>query len=289
MDGQSFAIIVERLCIVAHRKENAAAAVVGYRQITLAHRVVRGAVGKLLPDCEHFLIRRQRVCAFALGFEGATDPVVADRLFAEPIGIVGIRGPTGCPRICCACWAVTRARGGIAYGKEGVGAFIQCHALAALQDWRGLARFAEVLLQGERPVENVLDESDRHARSVAELHRQMENESVGGLRCRIQSLFGAIALCDGLATLHCRLVGQPSGEPDENQQAASRRPGQCQRATLLSDLLGKQILLWHAADGGSEVGASLQKSVVARGGALAIRPQVHPLRLRRKFAGQYRR
>ena len=89
---------------------------------------------------------------------------------------------------------------------------------------RCLARFDELILQGARPFENIFDEIGGHSHRITESPRQVEDETVGGLRCRREGVFGALALLLGNLPLFIgktlllnRDAPLPKGERREGQ------------------------------------------------------------------------
>ncbi len=77
---------------------------------------------------------------------------------------------------------------------------------------------------------------------------------------------------------------EEAGKPGEREQRCRRRPGERQCSPLLTHLLGEQVLLRHAADGGREVGGKFGEPCITPVGALAIGGEVDPFRLARKRA-----
>ena len=125
--------------------------------------------------------------------------------------------------ICRACSAAASAPAvSPIASSESVG-FIEGRGLAVLEVRRHLPGFGELILQRARPVENVFDEIGGDSDRVAEPLRQVEDETVGGLRRGRERVFGALALLvcdlpllDGNAAL-------PIGEPGEHER--DEQPG----------------------------------------------------------------
>ena len=79
----------------------------------------------------------------------------------------------------------------------------ECGGLAALELRCHLPGFDELLLQRARPIENVLDELGGNSHRVPESLRQIEHETVGGLRRCRECVFGALALLLGNCLARC--------------------------------------------------------------------------------------
>jgi hypothetical protein len=68
--------------------------------------------------------------------------------------------------------------------------------LAAPQLGRGLTGSRELLLQGNRAIEDVLDQLGRHADGISEALCEIEHQTIGGLGSCRQRLLGTISLRD---------------------------------------------------------------------------------------------
>ena len=139
---------------------------------------------------------------------------------------------------------------------------------------------AELALQRLHPLQDVVDQVDRHAGAVAQFAGEVEHQRLGGLARGAQRVDGALAL-------DARHLPLPDRQSAEHEQRAGRRPGERQRAALLAHLLREQVLLRHAVDGGGEVGAEVDEARVARVGAVAIGAEIDPARLGGEFAAQH--
>ncbi|MET0538717.1 MAG: hypothetical protein ABWZ64_12355 [Xanthobacteraceae bacterium] len=80
--------------------------------------------------------------------------------------------------------------------------FGKSRTLAAPQLGRGLTGSRELLLQGNRAIEDVLDQLGRHADGISEALCEIEHQTIGGLGSCRQRLLGTISLRRITTTMH---------------------------------------------------------------------------------------
>ena len=225
-----------------------------------------------------FALPAQRDAGAAVGLRQEVLPVVVARIERGELRGEAARGVGGGERLLdvadgemAAAQHVERAK--LCRGDAGIG--LVAHELAE---------------RAAQHVENLL----RHGRGQAAgiEHVADDGRAAGGpvdqRRGAGERGFGAVALLDRHLLGDERGAPLPGGGASEHHERGDRRPRQHQRAALLAHLLGEQILLRHAVDGGGKVGAELEEPAVVRR-ALAIGPQIDPFRLAGEALGQRRR
>lgn len=155
---------------------------------------------------------------------------------------------------------------------ERIGEREQSDDLAMLELGRCLAGRGQLLLQRLGAIEDLACQVDGHALAIAEFLREIEDQRVGGFRCRGQRPFGPVALLG-------RDTPLPRGRAGQHQQCRGSGPGKIKRAPLLPKLLRQQVFLRQAVYGGGEIRGELRKPSVTRIGAVSIGPQIDPFRL----------